>query len=88
MKQEYRRKKGLAKYAADGNRSLENTHDSLPNPWPHNDKIRISVIRIAPNSFSPATRMNIHRYFHTYFVQSLTGIETFCRANCIRIRTE
>jgi hypothetical protein len=54
---------------------VQNAHDALPDSRPHDQKLRISIVHVAPQPLSQAARVNVHRDIHAHAVQSLTGLK-------------
>src|SRR6266542_1140477 len=75
MEQEYGRSRRSSKHCANSIDPLEETHDPLPDPRPHDQKLRISIACVAPKRPSQAACVNIHRDIQAQIVQSLAGLK-------------
>jgi hypothetical protein len=54
---------------------MEETHDPLRDPRPHDQKLRILIVLVALERLSQAARVNIHRDIQVHIVQSLAGLK-------------
>src|SRR6266508_3234819 len=54
---------------------MQNAHDPLPDSRPHDQKLRIAIVRVALKRLPQAARVNVHRDVHAHIVQSLTTLQ-------------
>src|SRR5688572_18639786 len=54
---------------------MQNAHDPLPDPRPHDNKLRIPLVRVVLERLSQTARVNIDADIQARLVQRLTGFK-------------